>query len=78
LEFLRRIRCPVLIVDGAQSHQRQRTDKQQRYDAIAQHEQIIIDNAGHMVHQDNPKMLADAIAAFALSGTVDCAGKIKR
>jgi pimeloyl-ACP methyl ester carboxylesterase len=71
LEFLRRIRCPVLIVDGAQSHQRQRTDKQQRYGAIAQHEQIVVDNAGHMVHQDNPKMLAQAVAAFLLNAKVD-------
>jgi pimeloyl-ACP methyl ester carboxylesterase len=68
LEFLRRIQCPVLIVEGAQSHQRQRADKQQRYDAIARHEQIILDNAGHMVHQDNPKMLAQAIAAFFTRG----------
>ncbi|MGH7927794.1 MAG: alpha/beta fold hydrolase [Candidatus Binatia bacterium] len=64
LEFLRRIRCPVLIVEGAQSHQRQRTDKQERYEAIAQHKQIVIEDAGHMVHQDNPQKLADAIAAF--------------
>ncbi len=71
LEFLRRIQCPVLIVDGAQSHQRQRTDKQQRYDAIARHEQIVVDNAGHMVHQDNPKMLAHAVAAFLLQAKVD-------
>ncbi|MDH3445879.1 MAG: alpha/beta hydrolase, partial [Deltaproteobacteria bacterium] len=33
LEFLSRIRCPVLIVDGKLSHQTQRTDKQERYDA---------------------------------------------
>jgi pimeloyl-ACP methyl ester carboxylesterase len=64
VEFLRRIQCPVLIVDGAQSHQRKRTDKQQRYDAIARYDQIVIDRAGHMVHQDNPQQLADAIAAF--------------
>jgi pimeloyl-ACP methyl ester carboxylesterase len=64
LEFLRRIRCAVLIVEGAQSHQSRRSDKQQRYDAISRHERIVIENAGHMVHQDNPKMLAQAIAAF--------------
>jgi pimeloyl-ACP methyl ester carboxylesterase len=64
LEFLRHIRCPVLIVEGAQSHQRQRADKQQRYDAIARREQIVVDHAGHMVHQDNPQALAEAVAAF--------------
>jgi pimeloyl-ACP methyl ester carboxylesterase len=78
LQFLRRIQCQVLIVDGAQSHQRQRTDKQQRYDAIARHEQIVVENAGHMVHQDNPKILADALAAFLPGAEVDCAGEIKR
>ena len=78
VEFLRRIQCPVLIVDGAQSHQRRRTDKQQRYDAIARYDQIVIDGAGHMVHQDNPQQLADAIAAFLLGGKVDCAGEIGR
>lgn len=78
LEFLRRIQCSVLIVEGAQSHQRHRGDKQQRYDAIARREQIVIDDAGHMVHQDNPNMLAQAIAAFLLNGKVDCAGGIKR
>jgi pimeloyl-ACP methyl ester carboxylesterase len=64
LEFLRRIQCPVLIVEGAESHQRRRGDKQQRYDAIAQRKQIVVDHAGHMVHQDNPQALADAVAAF--------------
>jgi len=78
LEFLRRIRCAVLIVDGAQSHQRQRADKQQRYDAIAEHEQIMIENAGHMVHQDNPDKLAAAVADFFAGGKVDCTGKIER
>jgi pimeloyl-ACP methyl ester carboxylesterase len=78
IQFLRRIHCPVLIVEGAQSHQRQRADKQQRYDAIAQREQIVVADAGHMVHQDNPKMLAEAVAAFLRAGKVDCASKIKR
>jgi pimeloyl-ACP methyl ester carboxylesterase len=64
IEFLRRIQCPVLIVDGAQSHQRQRSDKEQRYEAIARHERIVISDAGHMVHQDNPQALADEIAVF--------------
>ena len=64
LEFLRRVQCPVLIVDGAQSHQRQRTDKQQRYDAIAKRAEVVIENAGHMVHQDNPAKLAEVVSDF--------------
>jgi pimeloyl-ACP methyl ester carboxylesterase len=62
--FLRRIDCPVLIVDGKQSRQTSRTDKQQRYDAIADYRHIIIDDAGHMVHQDNPVALVEALLPF--------------
>ena len=63
IEFLRRIACPVLIVDGKESRQTRRTDKQQRYDAIADRRHIVIDGAGHMVHQDNPKALVAALLA---------------
>jgi pimeloyl-ACP methyl ester carboxylesterase len=64
LEFFRRISCPVLIVDGAESRQSRRTDKQQRYEAMHDHHIVTIDHAGHMVHQDNPAELARAIALF--------------
>jgi pimeloyl-ACP methyl ester carboxylesterase len=64
LAFLRRIECPVLIVDGKESRQTERVDKQERYAAIATHERIVIDHAGHMVHQDNPEELAERIAEF--------------
>lgn len=61
LEFFRRIECPVLIVEGEASRQTRRTDKQARYDAIHNHRRVIIDHAGHMVHQDNPAALAEVI-----------------
>jgi len=64
IEFLRRIACPVLIVDGKQSRQTKRTDKQPRYDAIADRRQVVIDGAGHMVHQDNPTALVAALLPF--------------
>jgi pimeloyl-ACP methyl ester carboxylesterase len=64
LEFLRRIECPVLIVDGQESRQNRRTDKQQRYDAIQHHRIARIGSAGHMVHQDNPEELAKIVADF--------------
>jgi pimeloyl-ACP methyl ester carboxylesterase len=64
LEFFRRITCPVLIVDGAESRQSRRSDKQQRCDAIRDHQIATIDHAGHMVHQDNPAELAQAITSF--------------
>ncbi len=64
LEFFRRIECPVLIVDGHESRQNRRTDKQGRYDAIRHHRMARITRAGHMVHQDNPEELAKTVANF--------------
>ncbi len=67
LEFFRRIDCPVLIVQGKESRQAPRPDMQQRLEAIAHRESIQIENAGHMVHQDNPEALARAVAQFLTS-----------
>jgi pimeloyl-ACP methyl ester carboxylesterase len=64
IEFLRRIACPVLIVDGAESHQIRRHDSKQRLEEIRDRKQVVIENAGHMVHQDNPKVLAEVVARF--------------
>lgn len=64
VEFLRRIICPVLIVDGAESRQARRTDKQRRYDAIQNWQRTTVAHAGHMVHQDRPEQLADVVTAF--------------
>jgi pimeloyl-ACP methyl ester carboxylesterase len=54
----------VLIVDGAESRQARRTDKQVRYDAIPNCQRTTIARAGHMIHQDHPEQLADAVSAF--------------
>lgn len=64
IEFLRRIACPVLIVDGAESHQTGRHDSKQRLEEIRDRKQVVIENAGHMVHQDNPLALAKVVAEF--------------
>jgi len=63
-EFFRRIECPVLIVDGEESRQTRRTDKQQRYEAIQKRRLETIAHAGHMVHQDNPEQLAEIVDSF--------------
>ena len=63
-EFLRRIECPVLIIDGKQSHHSQRPDRQQRLAVTRNKRFVEIDDAGHMVHQDNPEALADEIVKF--------------
>lgn len=64
IEFLRRIDCPVLILEGKESHQTSRPDKQARLDALRNKRRIQVDHAGHMVHQDNPEGLAALLADF--------------
>ncbi len=64
IEFLRRIDCPVLIVEGKESHQTQRPDKQARLDVLRDKRLVQVGHAGHMVHQDNPEALADLLADF--------------
>jgi pimeloyl-ACP methyl ester carboxylesterase len=64
IEFLRRVACPVLIVDGAESRQIRRHDSKQRLEEIRDRKQVVIENAGHMVHQDNPLALAKVVAEF--------------
>lgn len=64
VEFFRRIQCPVLIVDGAMSRQAPRPDVEERMSAIADRSHTEIEDAGHMIHHDNPEGLAQAVAAF--------------
>jgi pimeloyl-ACP methyl ester carboxylesterase len=66
IEFLRRIECPVLIIEGSQSDQTMRPDKQARLDALRDKRAVHIEDAGHMVHQDNPERLAAVLADFLL------------
>ncbi len=67
LQFFRRIECPVLTVEGHESHQTKRTDKQERFEAISNRRHVVIEDAGHMVHQDNPEALSVAVAEFLAS-----------
>lgn len=64
IEFLRRIDCPVLILEGEQSHQTERPDKQARLDALRDKRVLRVKDAGHMVHQDNPETLAALLVDF--------------
>ena len=64
VEFFRRIQCPVLIVDGAKSRQTPRPDLEERLSALLDRSHAEIEDAGHMVHHDNPEGLAQAVAAF--------------
>jgi pimeloyl-ACP methyl ester carboxylesterase len=64
IEFLRRIECPVLIIDSKNSHHAERPDKQRRLQVLKNKQFAEIENAGHMVHQDNPQALAQVVAGF--------------
>ena len=64
IEFLRRIECPVLVVEGRHSRHAQHPDRQQRLAVIREKHFAVIDHAGHMVHQDNPEGLALVVAEF--------------
>ena len=64
LEFFRRIECPVLLVQGKESHHRSRPDMRERLQAIMRKTLVEIDDAGHMIHHDNPEGLAQVVAEF--------------
>lgn len=64
LAFLRRIACPVLLVQGKESHHRSRPDVRERLEAITRKTLVEIEDAGHMVHHDNPEGLAEAVLEF--------------
>ncbi len=64
MEFLRRIECPVLLVQGKESRHTLRPDLQQRLEAIAHRSMTEVGDSGHMVHHDNPEGLADVVIKF--------------
>jgi pimeloyl-ACP methyl ester carboxylesterase len=64
VEFFRRIECPVLLITGKQSKQSPRADLRQRLEAIRNRTLVEIEEAGHMVHHDNPERLAEVVVEF--------------
>ncbi len=62
LQSLERIACPVLIVDGAESGKI--PDWPLRRAALRDCAEVVIPDAGHMVHQDAPVALAAVLAPF--------------
>ncbi len=64
LEFLRRVTCPSLVVQGAESGHRARGDIEARYGLLPAATLVTLPEAGHMVHQDNPEGLARTLAPF--------------
>ena len=60
--FLRRLACPVQLVDGAESGKL--PDHAARGAVIPGARHAVIPGAGHMVHQDRPEALAAVVAGF--------------
>ena len=63
-EFLRRVACPSLVVQGAESEHRARGDIAERRGLLPGATLATIPDAGHMVQQDNPEALARVLAPF--------------
>ena len=63
-EFLRRVACPSLVIQGAESEHRTRGDIQARYGWLPDAELVTVSDAGHMVQQDNPEAMARILAPF--------------
>jgi pimeloyl-ACP methyl ester carboxylesterase len=62
--FLREIRAPVLLVDGGRSPF-VIPDREQRVAALAgEVREVVLPDAGHLVHHDDPEGLARVIRAF--------------
>jgi pimeloyl-ACP methyl ester carboxylesterase len=64
MEFFRRIECPALIVNGAESRMTPRPDVEERLAAIHHRSVVEVENAGHMIHHDNPEKLAEIVSDF--------------
>lgn len=62
--FLQRVRCPVLLVEGAESSHAVRTDLAERRARLKAAASVTIQDAGHMVHHDQPEQLAGAVGRF--------------
>ncbi len=64
-QFWRRIACPTLLVDAAQSMLRHPPDEEaRRIGYFAHARRLTIDGAGHMMQRHQPRALAAALRAF--------------
>jgi pimeloyl-ACP methyl ester carboxylesterase len=63
--FWRRVRCPTLLVAGAQSLMRHAPAEEQRRSACFQHaRRAFVDGAGHMMQRHQPARVGELVRAF--------------
>jgi pimeloyl-ACP methyl ester carboxylesterase len=66
IKFWKRVTCPVVIVDGADSTMNLPIDERARRRAhFANHRHVIVDDAGHMVPRHQPARVAELILELA-------------
>lgn len=68
-KFWHNIKCPLLWVQGGFLAHNQylngiKDSLEKRYQEMGEPERIIIDNSGHMIHWEQPQILADVIQSF--------------
>jgi pimeloyl-ACP methyl ester carboxylesterase len=63
VKLLAEIKVPTLIVWGAQDKRKPKGEETELRDSIAGSRLVIIDDAGHYVHEEQPEAAADAIIA---------------
>jgi pimeloyl-ACP methyl ester carboxylesterase len=69
-QFWRRVRCPTLIVAGAQSTMRHAPAEEQRRTACFQHgRRAIVDGAGHMMQRHQPRKVGELLRTFLTEST---------
>jgi pimeloyl-ACP methyl ester carboxylesterase len=66
-QFWKRVRCPTLIVSGAQSLMRHTpAEEARRIGCFAHARKVVLDGAGHMMQRHQPDALAQLLRAFLL------------
>jgi pimeloyl-ACP methyl ester carboxylesterase len=66
-QFWRRVRCPTLLVAGAQSMMRHTPSEEARRIKCFQHaRRAIVEGAGHMMQRHQPKKLGEVLRTFLL------------
>jgi len=64
-QFWRRVRCPTLLVAGAQSQMRHAPSEEARRIKCFQHaKRAIVEGAGHMMQRHQPKRVGEVLRAF--------------